>query len=276
MVDTQATQTHSIVIVSNGNYFALKILKKILILYKRQIAGIVIINGDYKGRTGIKAIWELSKVTAIPYLVYKIFSILIFRATELFFPSKCFTLERYAKLNNIPIKISHSTKSPAVFDWISHLAPDLLISVSCPQLIGRKLLDLPTLGAINVHSSLLPKYAGLAPYFWVLSHSEQETGITVHYMTVKFDEGNILQQQKVLIEPNESAFHLFDRLAQIGQDILVQSVMQVYQNDPGKQQDLSEYSYFSNPTLISYIQLRKKGHCLIHIKELLLTIQNGM
>jgi methionyl-tRNA formyltransferase len=122
----------------------------------------------------------------------------------------------------------------------------------------------------------LPRYAGLAPYFWVLSSGEKTTGTTVHFMTLKFDEGNILVQESTPIEPGESAFHLFTRLAQVGNGAIFKAVQLVLQGSAGYRQDLNEYTYYSHPSFAAYRQLRANGHCLVRFGEILPTMRNAM
>ena len=214
---------NKLIIITNGNYFARLILDDLFEQFQEQIQGVLIITGDYKGNAGMKALWELSKVTPLPYLVYKALSMLVFKLAERLNQQTCFSVGRLSYSRNIPVKYLVSVKSPDALEWISSFQPDLIISVSCPQLIGKKILSSARLGGINIHSSNLPAYAGLAPYFWVLSKGEKQTATTVHYMTMKFDEGNILAQRHLEIEPGESAFHLFKRLALEGKLTLVEA-----------------------------------------------------
>jgi methionyl-tRNA formyltransferase len=202
-----------IVIVTNGNYFARLILDGLLQNYRANVSGILIVTGDYKARTGLRALWAIGKSTAFPYLAYKVFTIIAFRLAKNFNKQAHFSVEDVAAKYEIPTKSVVSVNSEPVLEWVAGHNLDLLVSVSCPQMIKRKMLSLPRLGGINIHSSLLPSYAGLAPYFWVLSAGEKVTGTTVHYMTLKFDEGNILSQKEMTIHSQESAFNLFNRLA---------------------------------------------------------------
>lgn len=259
----------SFVVITNGTYFARLIVDKLFQRWSTSIKGVLIITGDYKGRTGLKALWELSKVTALPYIIYKTFVYLFFNLVQWFKPNSDFSVQAKSIECGIPTKKMPSVKSEQAIAWIQSHQPDLVISVSCPQLIGKKILSSARLGGINIHSSLLPTYAGLAPYYWVLSEGEKEAGISVHYMTLRFDEGNLLAQSKTLINLGESAFHLFIRLAKIGADILVDAVQAALNGEPGLQQDLSRLTYFSNPTPSSYKNLKRNGYSLIKLSELL-------
>lgn len=258
-----------LVIITNGNYFASLILDEVLTRWSKSIKGILIITGDYKGRTGINAFWKLGKVTAWPYFGYKIISYAFFKVSQKLCPNRKFSVKKYAQRLNIPYKEMQSVKSVEAINWVQSLSPDLIVSVSCPQMIGKKILDSARFGGINIHSSLLPAYAGLAPYHWVLSKGEKETGISIHFMKLKFDEGNILVQRSLKISAGESAFHLFTRLAKIGNEILPVAICKVLDGEVGYQQDMNKRSYFSNPTLESYKSLHGNGHCLMRVRDFL-------
>ncbi len=265
-----------IVIITNGNYFARLILERVIRRYSDSICGFLIVTGDYKGRTRLHTLWELAKSTATPYLVYKVFTHLVFESAQCLFPHAILSVERQAQEVERPICKSVSVNSEAARSWVASLEPDLLVSVSCPQLIGREMLSMAKLGGINIHSSLLPTYAGLAPYYWVLSAGERNTGTTVHYMTLRFDAGNVLVQRQVVIEPGESAFHLFKRLAQLGSEALEEAVLMTLEGVGGIEQDLERYTYYSHPTFKSYLDLRRHGHVLVRAGELIETVRSGV
>jgi folate-dependent phosphoribosylglycinamide formyltransferase PurN len=257
-----------IVIITNGNYFARLILDDLLDKYASAVAGVLIVTGDYKARTGANALWTLSRVTAFPYLVYKILVLLAFAAAKHFCRRGIFTAGSLAAAHDIPVHSVVSVNSPEATEWVTRWDPHLLVSVSCPQMISGRVLSLAKIGGINIHSSLLPAYAGLAPYFWVLSCGERMTGTTVHYMTAKFDEGNILSQQALAIQPAESAFRLFHRLAMTGSRCLLEATELALDNAVGQPQTLNTRSYFSHPTIASYRALRRNHHVLVRVKEL--------
>lgn len=268
-----AHSQNPLIVITNGNYFARLILDGILNDYAAHVAGVLVVTGDYKGRAGLHAIWELSRVTAWPYILYKLVIYVVFGIAERIYPHAALSVRQVAKSKGIPVLESVSVNTDEVLNWVNSLSPDLLVSVSCPQLIGRKLLAAARLGGINIHSSLLPKYAGLAPYYWVLSEGEQETGTSVHYMTLRFDEGNILVQKHLQIEPNESAFHLFKRLAIAGNTAILEALSLAIDGNSGIQQDLSGYTYFSNPSCASYRSLKQNRHVLARLNEIFIAIR---
>lgn len=264
---------YKIIIITNGNYFARLILTELINRYHDSVYGIVIIKGDYKGRKGLHSAWELSKVTALPYLIYKVLSIYLLAIAQHIYPKSVFNVKRQAQEFGLPVYEFDKVNNPELLLLINSLQPDLLVSVSCPQLIGEKILNCVKLNSLNIHSSPLPAYAGLAPYFWVLSRGETETATTVHYMTTKFDKGNILVQKRIQITKGESAYRLFTRLAIEGSTALKEAVDLAIQRSEGIKQDSKKFTYYSNPTFKAYLDLRRYGHVLMRPKEILDTVR---
>ena len=128
---------------------------------------------------------------------------------------------------------------------LGELKPDLLVVVSFGLIIPRWFLDLPTLGAINVHPSLLPKYRGPSPMQWAIRNGEEETGITVIRMNERMDAGDILYQEKTPLAPEEDAAALSSRLALRVSEILPPVVEEVKVKGVGygTPQDDREASY---------------------------------
>ena len=107
---------------------------------------------------------------------------------------------------------------------LQELAPDLIAVAAYGKLLPVDILNLPRLGCVNVHSSLLPKYRGAAPINWAILSGEDVTGVTIMRMAEGMDTGGILAQAQTPIDINENAVQLFDRLARIGADLLVETV----------------------------------------------------
>ncbi|MDH7578546.1 MAG: formyltransferase family protein [Bacillota bacterium] len=261
--------TSRIAIITNGNYFSRLILEDVFNNPEIEICCVIVITGDYKARSGLRALLALSFSTAFPYLIYKVFLYVIFKVAKIFFRWAKFGVVDLLEGTSIPLKFALDVNSDNVKKILKKVAPDLLISVSCPQQVSVEILEIPTVNSINIHSSLLPKYAGLAPYYWVLCNGEKLSGTTVHYMSPKLDEGNILVQSKIEVPPGISTFQLFRTLALEGRKILPEAVKLALQRHPGYKQESSERSYYSLPTLRSYLKLKTRGHSLLKFGEIL-------
>lgn len=107
------------------------------------------------------------------------------------------------------------------------IRPDLLVVVAFGQILPKPLLEWPRYGAVNVHGSLLPKYRGAAPIQWAMINGEKETGVTTMLMDQGVDTGDILLKAKTPIAMDDTAQSLHDRLADIGADLLIQTLDQL-------------------------------------------------
>jgi methionyl-tRNA formyltransferase len=102
--------------------------------------------------------------------------------------------------------------------------PDVLVVVAYGRILPTRVLDLPRLGAVNVHFSLLPLYRGAAPVQWALAHGETVTGVTTMRMNEKMDEGDILLVRELPIAEGEHAPALAERLARVGAELLLETL----------------------------------------------------
>lgn len=131
---------------------------------------------------------------------------------------------RLAEARGIPVFFEKRFNEDSVFEAIRSLKPDFLFSFYFREMIQARFLELPRSGAYNLHGSLLPKYRGRAPINWVLVKGETETGITLHAMTPKPDDGDIVGQMKLPIEWDDTALSLTLKSAEAGR-LLVRDVV---------------------------------------------------
>ncbi len=115
-------------------------------------------------------------------------------------------------------------RAPDFLQEIAALKPDLVVVAAYGQILSQSLLDLPRFGCLNVHTSLLPKYRGAAPIQWAILEDQSETGVTIMKMDAGLDTGDILAQQVIPILPADNAQTLHDQLAQLGADLLLQTI----------------------------------------------------
>ena len=128
--------------------------------------------------------------------------------------------EAVARRAGIPVFMEPDFNADAVYERIRAQAPDLLLSFYFREMIQARFLELPRLGAFNLHGSLLPKFRGRAPLNWVLVKGETETGITLHAMTPKPDDGAIIGQGRLPIAWDETALSLTWRAAEAGRTLV--------------------------------------------------------
>jgi methionyl-tRNA formyltransferase len=104
------------------------------------------------------------------------------------------------------------------------LQPDLIVVVAYGQILPPAILDLPRHGCLNIHTSLLPKYRGAAPIQWAIANGDTETGVTLMRIDAGLDTGDIVAQRRTPIRPEDDSATLHDRLAQLGAELLAQTI----------------------------------------------------
>ena len=129
-----------------------------------------------------------------------------------------------AQLLGIPIFQPESLKAEADFAQLSALKPDVIVVVAFGQILRKNVLELPRLGCINIHSSLLPRWRGAAPMQRALLAGDTETGVTTMRIAPKLDAGDILLQAKTPISTSDTAGSIHDRLSQMGADLLLKTL----------------------------------------------------
>jgi len=128
--------------------------------------------------------------------------------------------EVLARTKGIPVHLAGAFNDDAVYEAVRAQRPDFLFSFYFREMIQARFLELPRLGAYNLHGSLLPRYRGRAPINWVLVKGETETGITLHAMTPKPDDGHIVAQARLPIAWDETALSLTAKAAAAGRDLV--------------------------------------------------------
>lgn len=133
----------------------------------------------------------------------------------------CTPVKECAEKWNIPVFQPARIREPEAVERIRALAPDLIIVAAFGQILPQELLDIPRLGCVNIHASLLPKLRGAAPIQWAVINGEKESGITLMQMDAGLDTGDILFREAVPIDPQETGDSLYEKLARLGGEMIV-------------------------------------------------------
>lgn len=172
-----------------------------------------------------------------------------------------YSVARVARAHGIPLEAPGRVNDPAFLDRLEVLAPDLIVSVSSGQIFRERLLRIPRLGCLNVHSALLPRYRGLLPTFWVLANGEEKTGVTVHFMDESVDSGGIVLQRAVAIAPEETHHSLLRKTKRLGAELLLEALeliesgrVSALPNNPEGE------AYYSFPTVQDVRRFRAAGN----------------
>lgn len=274
-----------VAVVTNGNYFANLALHPLLRRTSSDVDYRVVVTSGLRSQHGNRAVEALGlfRRWGARYSAYKLATLGLPRLLAIM-PSarageelpnapllrrRATTVASTCRQLGIAMRTVRNVNDDPGAAWLAEFEPDLLLSFSCPYRIGPGLLDLPSIGSLNVHSSLLPEYAGVCTYVHVLADGRTTTGVTVHEMVEKFDAGRVIAQREVPIDAGTSVFALFSEQCRVAGDLLVASVRECI--DLGKVcgdlQDESRRTYFGEPGRGDIARLRANGHRLLRWRD---------
>jgi methionyl-tRNA formyltransferase len=140
----------------------------------------------------------------------------------------------------LPVQQPERIRRPEVVEQLKQMKPDAMVVVGYGQIIPQSIIDIPRLGIINVHASLLPKYRGAAPIQWAIANGETRTGVTTIRIDAGLDTGDMLLKWETQIGPEEDALDLGRRLSAAGARLLVETLRD---NPTPVKQDSNEATY---------------------------------
>jgi len=151
----------------------------------------------------------------------------------------------------------------AFLEELVALRPDVVVSVSCPQIFERSLIDLPRKGCLNVHGSILPSYRGIMPSFWMLANGERQAGVSIYFVNEQIDAGDLCGQRTFDIDPNGSLDEFLRRSKALAADLLIEVLRAIEQDYVTRTPlDLTKGSYYSWPDRQAVERFRASGRRL--------------
>lgn len=155
------------------------------------------------------------------------------------------SVQELAEARGLPLLLRTYANDPEVAALVEAHAPDLLVSSDWRTWLSPKIYQRARHGAINIHDALLPRYGGFAPLNWALVNGEHEVGVTVHFMDDELDAGDIVLQQRVPVDPTDTATDLFHKTLPLFPDLILRSLELI---ESGRQdwvkQDRSQATFF--------------------------------
>jgi len=255
------------VVITSENLYSNIIVRHLL--EEKEVADVLAViktEGVFYKVGTVKTLVRIFKDYSTRFFIYKIVETILYsilaNINKIFFPDKNYPLPLafLLKREKIPLLKTKDINSDEVLRYIRALEPDLLVSVSANQKLKKRILAIPKKASVNIHSSLLPNYRGVAPYFWVLHNKEKKTGITVHFIDNDFDTGYIMGQKEVEINPNDTAQSLFFRCCFCGKDVLLTSITKFKSNLSDAIPQSGAGSYYSWPDKASERKFIKDGN----------------
>lgn len=231
------------------------VLKKLL-ESSHEVIGVITSKTLIHRKGLIASLLEIIKKSGFKYLVMRIIEGIYIKFYEYF---KLFGIDRFKKYSPCKVKdlikkykLGHiaveDINSKNSLKIVKELKPDIIVCCVFNQIFGDKVLKIPKYGCINIHRSLLPKYRGVSPTFWVLANNEKTTGITIHEMAKEIDAGNILAQKEVKILKDDTVNTLSFRLMQKGSILLEEVLDKFEKNKPAKKIKIKSSKYYTWPS----------------------------
>ena len=174
-------------------------------------------------------------------------------------------VKQYAEQLGLPVFQYDKIKLEGKEDLLK-LNPDVMITCAFGQILSQEILDIPRLGVINIHASLLPKYRGASPIHYAILNGETQTGITIMKTDVGIDTGDIILQKSLEINPNETCGELFERLSNLGADCIVDALELI---ESGKAQFTKQ-----NEVLATHTKIIKKEMAKIDWSDSAINVYN--
>ena len=256
-----------VAIVSNGNFFSTRVLAPLFADPDIEVTGAILVRVPPGSAGRVRTLWRLARSTGLRYAVHKAGSLAAPRAEGLLSRSPIF-LHHLCDRHAVPYHVLHTANGPEAMAALRAWTPEVLVSVSSPERFDPELLELAPMASVNLHWGLLPRYAGIAPYFWVLCNGEEEAGLTVHLMAPELDAGPILRQRRLRIDPLDTSLGLQLRLTEAGAEELIASLKEL----PGSiatavAQDPADRSSFTWPAREDLRSLRRRGRRLARLGD---------
>lgn len=230
-------------------------------------AGMVIVRPIYKNSSWAKEAKRFAKAFGWPAFLVEGGEFAALKAMDalrrVIRIGKPLSIRSLARAYSIPVLQPRDVNDPAFLEQLRLLDVDVIVSVSCPQIFSAELLNLPRIACINVHSSMVPHYRGIAPTFWVLANGERSTGVTVMRMSAGIDDGEILNQRAVPIDDEETLRSLMRKSKIVAAELVLRTLRELSTNElEVLPNPVEEGSYFSFPTRADVARFRTAGRSL--------------
>ena len=230
--------------------------ERVLDVYGEQTHAVYVVPPLYKNQTPAQAAWRYCKTFGLYGTVGLVGRLLRARRKRQSITAVC-------KARGVRATEIRDVNAVEFLEELRALRPDLIVSVSCPQIFKRPVIELPPKGCLNIHGAILPNYRGIMPSFWMLANGEKRTGVSVYFMNERIDAGDLCGQRVFDVEPTETLDQLLRRSKAIAADLLIEVVEAIERGDITRTPlDLAKGSYYSWPDKESVRRFRASGRRL--------------
>ena len=185
-------------------------------------------------------------------------------------PKKVYSVRQLAKRFAIPLIYTSNPNAEDTLARIRAAKPDLIVSAYFDHVIRQELINLPTFGVINVHTSLLPDFRGPFPSLWPLIHNAERIGVSVHYInSEELDSGPIILQKTCERRADESVLGTDCRLFSEGIELVNRAIIMIEEGTVRAVAHEKKGRYFSFPRRADLAELRRHGIPLVRLRDVI-------
>ena len=207
----------------------------------------------YKGQTPLRAGWRYLRTFGLHGAAGLVHRLAKSKASRR-------SIARVCGARGVLCEEARDVNAPAFLEDLRRLEPDVIVSVSCPQIFKSELIDLPPKGLLNIHGAALPYYRGVMPSFWMLANGEKEAGVSIYFVDQRIDAGDLCGQVTFEILADETLDSFLRRSKAIAADLLLEVLPAVEAGTVQRRPlDLSEGSYYSWPDREAVRRFRAAG-----------------
>ena len=190
---------------------------RVLDTYGAQTQAVYLVPPLYKDQTPAQAVRRYFQTFGIEGVIGLVWRLLQVRV-------KRQSIEAVCKERGVRAAAVRDVNAPEFLEELGDMRPDLIVSVSCPQIFKKTLIELPPSGCVNIHGSILPNYRGIMPSFWMLANGESRAGVSIYFVNERIDAGDLCGQRIFAIEPTETLDQFLRRSKAIAADLLLETL----------------------------------------------------
>jgi methionyl-tRNA formyltransferase len=232
------------------------LFERVLERYGEQTAVVYAVPPLYKEQTALQAAWRYVRTFGFGAFVG-----LGLRAARAKLRRQ--SIAAVCARHGVPYAEARDVNAPEFLEELRKMGPDVIVSVSCPQIFKTPLIELPPQGLLNVHGAILPHYRGVMPSFWMLANGEQKAGVSVYFVNEQIDAGDLSGQRVFDISPDDTLDTFLRRSKAVAADLLVDVLDDVERGEASRTPlDLSLGSYYSWPDKEAVRRFRASGRRL--------------
>ena len=230
--------------------------ERVLSVLAPQTAAVYVVPPLYKKQTALDAAvryWRTFGLAATGHLTIRILQSRL----------RGQSIAAVCQKRNVHCASVRDVNAPDFLAWLRGQAPDVMVSVSCPQIFKKPLIELPARGILNIHGAILPNYRGVMPSFWMLANGEKRAGVSIYFVNELIDAGDLCGQRVFDILPEESLDHFLRRSKGIAAELLLEVLAKMERGDVSATPlDLAKGSYYSWPDPTAVKRFRALGRRL--------------